>query len=84
MHISYLFPQLLRDPSHAVRMYMAEAIGIVFLKFKTKNLSVPEEPAIQDKLFDIVARALAEALVVEVSLIIWARFIFCVYIFAII
>jgi hypothetical protein len=49
-------------------MYMAEAIGILFLKFKSKNLSVPEKPAIQDELFDIVAVYLSKSLVVEVSL----------------
>jgi hypothetical protein len=46
---------------------MAEAIGIVFLKFKSNNLSNPEKPAIQDELFDIVTRYLTKSLVVEVS-----------------
>lgn len=46
---------------------MAEAIGILFLKVESKNLSVPEKPAVQDELFEIVARFLAKSLVVEVS-----------------
>ncbi len=62
-----VFPELLCDKSHAVRMYMAEAIGIVFLKFKSNNLSNPEKPAIQDELFDIVTRYLTKSLVDEVS-----------------
>lgn len=45
---------------------MAEAIGVLFLKFKSKNLSVPMEPAIQDELFDIISRSLAKSSLVEV------------------
>ena len=66
-HLSRLFPELLCDSSHAVRMYMAEAIGIVFLKSKSKSLSIPEMPVVQDELFDIVTRCLSKSLVVQVS-----------------
>ncbi|CAB3982970.1 serine- kinase ATM [Paramuricea clavata] len=65
VHISHVFPRLLCDQSLSVRMYMAEAIGILFLKFKSKSLSVPEKPAIQDELLDIVALYLSKSLVVE-------------------
>ena len=74
VHISHLFPELLCDASHVVRMYMAEAIGILFLKFKSNNLSVPETPTIQDELFDIVARCLATSLAVEVSNKLWIKY----------
>ena len=46
---------------------MAEAIGIVFLKSKSKSLSIPEMPVVQDELFDIVTRCLSKSLVVQVS-----------------
>ena len=45
---------------------MAEAIGILFIKFNSANVGVPEKPSVQDELFDIVADALAKSLVVEV------------------
>ena len=53
---------------------MAEAIGILFLKFKSNNLSVPETPTIQDELFDIVSRCLATSLAVEVSNKLWIKY----------
>lgn len=61
-----MFPELLCDRSHAVRMYMAEAIAILFLKLKCKNLSVPALPAVQDEMFEIVARCLAKTIFVKV------------------
>ena len=45
-----------------------EATGILFLKFKSNNLSVPEKPSsIKDELFDTVRGCLVKSLVVEVS-----------------
>ena len=53
---------------------MAEAIGILFLKFRSRNLSVPGKPSIQDELFAIVAPCLAKSLVVEVSHTLWIKY----------
>lgn len=71
VHISRVFPSLFSDPSHRVRMYMAEAIGILFITFNSENIGVPGNPAIQDKLFDIVTDALTESLVVEVCYVVY-------------
>lgn len=52
-------------------MYMAEAIGILFVTFNSDNIGVPENPTIQDELFDIVTDALAKSLVVEVCYVVY-------------
>lgn len=62
-----LFPQLLSDCSHSVRMYVARAVGSVFVRYNPDSSVMPAPKSHQYAAFELVSQMLVQSLFVQVG-----------------
>lgn len=65
------FPRLLGDSSHALRMHMASAISVLFVRHVSGNSAVPAPRDHQYKCFDNISRILVRSLTETVVVSEW-------------
>ena len=65
------FPRLLGDSSHALRMHMASAISVLFVRHVSGNSAVPAPRDHQYKCFDHISRLLVRSLTETVLVSEW-------------
>lgn len=56
------FPKLLGDSSHALRMYMASAISVLFVRHISETSAVPSPKEHQYRIFDHISQILVQSL----------------------
>ena len=61
------FPKLLRDSSHALRMHMASAISVLFVRHISEASAVPAPREHQYKIFDEVSQLLVKSVTDSVA-----------------
>jgi len=68
LSLSEEFPKLLRDSSHSLRMHMASAVGVLFVRYISEDCAVPAPREHQYKTFDKVSQILVQSVTSSVAL----------------
>lgn len=67
LSLSDEFPKLLSDSSHTLRMHMASAVGVLFVRYISEGCPVPAPREHQYKIFDKVSRILVQSVTGSVA-----------------
>ena len=67
LSLSEEFPKLLSDSSHSLRMHMASAVGVLFIRYISEDCAVPAPREYQFKIFTKVSQILVESLTGSVA-----------------
>ena len=67
LSLSEEFPKLLSDSSHSLRMYMASAVGVLFVRYISEDCAVPAPREHQHKIFDKISQILVQSVTDSVA-----------------
>ena len=67
LSLSEEFPKLLSDSSHSLRMHMASAVGVLFVRYISEDCAVPAPREHQYKIFDKVSQILVQSVTSSVA-----------------
>lgn len=67
LSLSDEFPKLLSDSSHTLRMHMASAVGVLFVRYISEGCAVSAPREHQYKIFDKVSQILVQSVTGSVA-----------------